>query len=53
MDKLSIVFTQIASWFSTVIGVITADGNEILLVSVGLYVFGSVIGLACRLIGRD
>lgn len=53
MSSLQTVFSQIASWFSTVIGVITADGNEILLVSVGIYVFGAVISLACRLIGRD
>ena len=53
MASLNTVFTQIGTWFGTVIGVITEPGNEILLVSTGIFVFGSVIGLACRLIGRD
>ena len=53
MSSLQTVFSQIASWFSEVVGVITKPGNEILLVPVGIFVFGSVIGLASRLIGRD
>lgn len=53
MAGLTTVFAQIAEWFGVVIGVITKPGNEILLVSTGIFVFGAVIGLACRLIGRD
>ncbi len=53
MASLNTIFSAISGWFGEIISLMTASGNEILLVSVGLYVFGAVIGLACRLIGRD
>lgn len=53
MESLRLIFTQIGSWFSEVVALITKSGNEILLVPVGIFVFGAVIGLACRLIGRQ
>ncbi len=51
MTSLGTVF----SWFTTQMGAmvdtITAEGNEILLLAIGIFVAGAVIGLARRLIG--
>lgn len=52
MTSLGTIFTQLMSWVSSLLTTITAQGNEILLIPVGIFVVGAVIGLASRLIGR-
>ena len=52
MDSLGTIFTQLMNWVGSLITTITAEGNEILLIPVGIFVVGAVIGLASRLIGR-
>lgn len=52
MASLGTIFTQLMSWVSSLLTTITAEGNEILLIPVGIFVVGAVIGLASRLIGR-
>ena len=52
MDSLSTLFTQLMSWVSSLLQTVTAEGNEILLIPVGIFVVGAVIGLCSRLIGR-
>ena len=52
MTSLGTIFTQLMSWVSSLLQTITAQGNEILLIPVGIFVVGAVIGLASRLIGR-
>lgn len=52
MTSLGTIFTQLMSWVSSLLTTITAEGNEILLIPVGIFVVGAVIGLASRLIGR-
>lgn len=48
MENLSTVFTQIGTWLTSIVSVIT--GNPILLIGLGIFVFGAVISLAYRLI---
>ena len=48
LDGLTTVFTQLNSWISSL--VTTIASNSLLLVSVGIFVCGAVIGLAYRLI---
>lgn len=48
LDGLAAVFTQLNTWISSL--VTTIASNPLLLVSVGIFVCGSVIGLAYRLI---
>ena len=50
MAALTTVFTQISLWFGTMVTTITSD--PLLLLPVGIFAFGAVIGLAKRLIGR-
>lgn len=52
MDSLSTIFTQLMTWVGNLLSTITAAGNEILLIPVGIFVVGAVIGLCSRLIGR-
>ena len=52
MTSLATLFTQIMSWITSLLSTMTAEGNEILLIGVGIFVIGAVIGLAHRLIGR-
>lgn len=52
MTSLGTIFTQLMSWVTSLLTTITAQGNEILLIPVGIFVVGAVIGLASRLIGR-
>ncbi len=46
------LFTQITTWMGSMVTTMTADGNEIMLIPVGIFVAGAIIGLAGRLIGR-
>lgn len=46
------LFTQFTTWMGSIVTTMTADGNEIMLIPVGIGVVGAAIGLAKRLIGR-
>ena len=48
LENLGTVFTQIMSWVTS--GLNTITGNPILLVSLGIFVCGAVIGLVYRMI---
>lgn len=48
LDNLGAVFTQIGTWLSSMVTTITEA--PILLVGLGFFAFGGVIGLAYRLI---
>ena len=52
MASLGTIFTQIMTWVGNLLTTITAEGNEILLIPVGIFVVGATIGLVSRLIGR-
>lgn len=51
MTSLTTLFTSFMAWMGTMVGTMTKTGNEILLLSTGIFVVGAVIGLARRLIG--
>lgn len=51
LNSLGTIFTQFTNWMTSMVTTITADGNEILLLAVGIFAVGAVIGLARRLIG--
>lgn len=48
MTNLGTLFTQITSWISSIVSTIT--GSPILMLTLGIFVVGAVIGLAYRLI---
>lgn len=48
LSNLGTVFTQVTNWLGNIVGTIT--GSPILLVGLGIFVTGAVIGLAYRLI---
>lgn len=48
LDGLGSVFTQLMTWIGSL--VTTIASNPLLLVSLGVFVAGAVIGLAVRLI---
>lgn len=50
LEALGTIFTQIMTWMSDL--VTTIISKPILLIPVGIFVVGAVIGLASRLIGR-
>ncbi len=50
LDSLGQIFTQVMSWVGNL--VTTIAGQPLLLLPVGIFVVGAVIGLAGRLIGR-
>ena len=50
LEALGTIFTQIMSWMGDL--VTTIASKPILLIPVGIFVVGAVIGLASRLIGR-
>lgn len=52
MTGLGTLFTQFTTWMGTIVSTMTKEGNEIMLIPVGIMVVGAVIGLAGRLIGR-
>ncbi len=51
LASLGTLFTQFTSWMTAMVTTITAEGNEILLLAVGIFAVGAVIGLSRRLIG--
>ncbi len=52
MTSLGTLFTAFAGWMGDIVETVTASGNEIMLLPVGIFVVGAAIGLAGRLIGR-
>lgn len=50
LESLQTIFTQLMTWLSDL--VTTIVNKPILLIPVGIFVVGAVIGLASRLIGR-
>lgn len=52
MESIGTLFGQLTTWMTSIVTTITAKGNEIMLIPVGVFVVGAVIGLASRLIGR-
>lgn len=50
MTTLGTIFTQIMDWVGDL--VTTISSQPLLLLPVGIFVVGAVIGLASRLIGR-
>lgn len=52
MTGLTTIFTQMTTWMGSIVNVMTTEGNEIMLLPVGIFVVGAAIGLAGRLIGR-
>lgn len=50
LEALGTIFTQIMSWMGDLVNTIIS--KPILLIPVGIFVVGAVIGLASRLIGR-
>lgn len=52
MTSIGELFTTFTGWMTSLVTTMTADGNEIMLIPIGVFVVGSVIGLASRLIGR-
>lgn len=52
LTGLGTLFTSLTGWMTDIVTTMTATGNEIMLIPVGIFVVGAVIGLASRLIGR-
>lgn len=52
MASLGTLFTSFTGWMTTIVSTMTAEGNEIMLLPVGIFIVGAAIGLAGRLIGR-
>ena len=50
LEALGTIFNQIMTWMGSLVTTITS--KPILLIPVGIFVVGAVIGLASRLIGR-
>lgn len=50
LEALQTIFTQVMSWMTSL--VTTIASSPLLLIPVGIFVVGAVIGLASRLIGR-
>ena len=50
LTSLGTIFTQLMSWVTSLLTTITASGNEILLLRVGVFAVGAIIGLCKRLI---
>lgn len=48
MTNLGTLFTQFTGWMSSIVSTITS--NPLLMLSLGIFVVGAVIGLAYRLI---
>lgn len=50
LEALGTIFTQVMAWVGSL--VTTISEQPLLLLPVGIFVVGAVIGLASRLIGR-
>ena len=52
MTGLTTLFTQFTTWMGSIVTTMTTEGNEIMLLPIGIFCVGAAIGLASRLIGR-
>lgn len=52
MAAVTTLFTAFTGFMGNIVTTMTAEGNELMLIPVGLFVVGGAIGLASRLIGR-
>lgn len=52
MTSITTLFTSFTGWMGDIVQTMTAEGNEIMLIPVGIMCIGAAIGLASRLIGR-
>lgn len=52
MSSVTSLFGTITGYMSDIVETMTASGNELMLIPVGIFVVGAAIGLASRLIGR-
>ena len=52
LSGLTTLFTKFTGWMGDIVTTMTSSGNEIMLLPIGIFVVGSAIGLAGRLIGR-
>lgn len=52
MTGLATLFSTFTGWMGNIVTTMTAEGNEIMLLPIGIFVVGAAIGLAGRLIGR-
>lgn len=52
MAGLGTLFTTFTGWMTNIVTTMTTEGNEIMLIPIGIFVVGAAIGLAGRLIGR-
>lgn len=52
MTGIGTIVTSVTGWMGNIVTTMTAEGNEIMLLSIGIFVVGAAIGLAGRLIGR-
>lgn len=50
LEALGTIFTQVMTWMTSLVSTIAS--SPLLLIPVGIFVVGAVIGLASRLIGR-
>lgn len=54
-NGMTSIMSQVTEFFGgigDVVQTMMAEGNEIMLIPVGIFVAGAIIGLATRLIGR-
>lgn len=52
MASITSLFTQFTTWMGNIVATMTAEGNELMLIPIGVMCVGAAIGLASRLIGR-
>lgn len=52
MTGIGTIVSSVTGWMGNIVTTMTAEGNEIMLLSIGIFVVGAAIGLASRLIGR-
>lgn len=52
MSSITTLFTSFTGWMGDIVSTMTSEGNEIMLIPVGIMCVGAAIGLASRLIGR-
>lgn len=51
MTNIATVVSQLTTFMTQVISTITTEGNEIMLITISIGMFGGAIGLVKRLIG--
>lgn len=52
MTGIGTIFTALTGYMGNIVSTMTAEGNELMLLPIGIFVVGAAIGLASRLIGR-